>query len=81
MRKVVSAKARENYRLELVFDDGSARVFDATPYLEKGIFVELKDPEYFRTFRLAFGTVQWANAQDFAPETLYAESELLELKK
>jgi hypothetical protein len=81
MRKVVSAKARENYRLELVFDDGSSRLFDATPYLEKGIFVELKDPEYFRKFRLAFGTVQWANEQDFASETLYAESELLELKK
>lgn len=81
MRKVIAAKARENYQLELEFDDGSTRLFDASPYLDKGIFVDLKDPEYFKNFRLSFGTVQWANEQDFAPETLYAESELLDLKK
>lgn len=81
MKKVISAKAGENYNLELTFNDGSVRIFDAKPYLDKGIFTELKDPEYFKNFRIAFGTVQWENEQDFAPETLYIESRLLELKK
>ena len=81
MRHVISAKAKENYCLELTFDDGSVRLFDASPYLEKGIFTELKNREYFERFKIAFGTVQWENEQDFAPETLYIESKLLELKK
>ncbi len=78
---VIAAKAIERHRLRLKFSDGSVRVFDATPYLEKGIFTELQDPTYFRDFKIAFGTVQWPNEQDFAPETLYLESEILDLKK
>lgn len=81
MKKVLSAKALDGHRLELTFSDGTVRVFNATPYLDKGIFKELRDPDYFRRFRVAFGTVQWPNEQDFAPETLYLESEILELKK
>jgi hypothetical protein len=49
-------------------------VFDVRPYLDKGIFVELKDINYFRQVRVAFNTVQWPHEQDFAPETLYLES-------
>jgi len=81
MKKVISAKALEGFRLQLTFNDGSVRLFDATPYLEKGIFTELRDPKYFRDFKIAFGTVQWPNEQDFAPETLYLESKILDLKK
>lgn len=81
MKKVISAQALEGYRLRLTFNDGSVRLFDATPYLKMGIFTELQDPNYFRDFKIAFGTVQWPNEQDFAPETLYSESEILDLKK
>jgi hypothetical protein len=48
--------------------------------LIKVFFTELKDLNYFKDFQIVFGTVQWQNEQDFAPETLYIESELLELK-
>lgn len=51
------------------------------PYLDKGIFKELKDLSYFKSFRIAFGTVQWKNEQDFAPETLYLESVEIEKKE
>lgn len=81
MKKVISAQALEGYRLQLTFNDGSVRLFDATPYLKMGIFTELQDPNYFRDFKIAFGTVQWPNEQDFAPETLYLESKILDLKK
>ena len=73
MRKVVSAKANSDFTLELTFNDGSVRLFDTKPYLDKGIFTELKDLEYFKDFEIVFGTVQWRNEQDFAPETLYIE--------
>jgi len=77
MNKVIEAKANDDLTLDLRFSDGSLRRFDAKPYLNMGIFTELKDVNYFRNVRVAYGTVQWPNEQDFAPETLYIESELL----
>lgn len=77
MRKVVSVKANDDFTLDLEFNDGLRKRFDVKPYLNKGIFSELKNPDYFKNIKIAFGTVQWKNEQDFAPETLYFESELL----
>lgn len=78
MEKVISAKANDDYSLTLEFSDGLRKRFDVKPYLDKGIFRELKDLDYFRNIRIVFGTVQWQNEQDFAPETLYLESILIE---
>ena len=43
MNKVVAVKANEDFSLDLKFNDGSVRRFDATPYLDLGVFKELKD--------------------------------------
>lgn len=80
MQKVVEAKANEDFTLDIRFSDGSVRRFDAKPYLDKGIFSELKDIHYFRNIRVVYGTIQWANEQDFAPETLYLESKEIALQ-
>ena len=77
MCKVVAVKALDDYRLELQFNSGERRVFHARPYLDKGIFAELKDPGYFQSVRVAFGSVTWPHEQDFSPETLYLESKPL----
>ena len=77
MHKVVSVTPQDDHSLILAFDDGTQRVFDVRPYLDKGIFVELKDLNYFRQMRVAFNTVHWPHEQDFAPETLYLESKEL----
>jgi len=78
MHKVLSVQANDDYTLDLKFDDGSSRRFDVKPYLEYGIFKELKDRNYFKKVRVAFGTVQWPNDQDIGPETLYLESPIIE---
>jgi hypothetical protein len=72
--RVTAVRALDDYQLELSFDTGETRLFDARPYLDKGIFTELKDVSYFRSVRLAFGSVAWPHEQDFGPESLYAES-------
>ncbi len=77
MNKVIEAKANDNYTLDLKFSDGTFRRFDVKPYLELGVFRELKDMEYFSQVSIAYGTVNWPNEQDIAPETLYFESELI----
>ena len=78
MHKVVAVRANDDFSLDLKFDDGSVRRFDVTPYLEYGIFKELKDKNYFERVKVAFGTVQWPNEQDISPETLYLESTIIE---
>jgi hypothetical protein len=50
------------------------KVFDVKPYLDKGIFRELKDMRVFNSVRPFLGSIQWQNGQDFCPDTLYVDS-------
>jgi len=68
---VEAAEALENYKLKVHFDNGEVKEFDVAPFLDKGIFVELKDENYFSQVSVAFGAVQWPNEQDFSNDTLY----------
>ncbi len=74
MKKVVSAKANDDFTLDIQFNDGSFKRFDAKPYLDYQVFRELKDLNRFKNLKIVFGTVQWENEQDISPETLYLES-------
>jgi preprotein translocase subunit SecE len=40
------------------------------PYLDKGVFQELKNINYFNQVDIFLGAVTWPNEQDIAPETL-----------
>jgi hypothetical protein len=60
--------------LLLTFDNEEQRIFDVTPYLEVGVFRDLRDIALFDTAHVAFDTVEWANGADLCPETLYDES-------
>lgn len=74
MNKVIAVTANEDFSLDLTFNDGSVKRFDAKPYLDYELFRELKDLNYFRQVGVAFGTVEWPHEQDISPETLYLES-------
>ena len=74
MNKVIAVTANEDFSLDLKFNDGSVKRFDAKPYLDYEVFRELKDLNYFRQVGVAFGTVEWPHEQDISPETLYLES-------
>lgn len=78
MKKVIAVKANEDFSLELKFNDNRIRKFDARPYLDVGVFTELKDIGYFKQVRIAFGTVQWPHEQDISPDTLYIERRPIE---
>jgi len=64
----------DDYKLRLVFTNGEVKLFDAKPYLNIGIFKELKDISVFNSARPDLGTVSWKNGQDLCPDTLYLES-------
>jgi hypothetical protein len=78
MHKVVAVRANDDFSLDIKFEDESMKRFDVKPYLEYGIFKELKDRNYFKKVKVAFGTVQWPNEQDISPDTLYVESVAIE---
>ena len=71
---VIQVTPLENYKLGLKFKNGEEKVFDMMPYLETGIFKELKNETLFKTVRVSFDTVEWANEADIDPETLYKDS-------
>ena len=73
MLKVKKIKPHDNYLLFVELSNGKKGLFDVKPYLEKGIFTELKNTEYFITGRLAFGGVVWPNEQDFSADTIEFE--------
>ena len=72
---VKNVKIIEDYVLLLEFDNGEQRIFDARPLLSFGKFSELASQEMFKTVRVVFDTIGWANGLDIDPEYLYAHSE------
>ena len=73
MVKVISAEPIENHRLRIQLSNGKKGVFDVSPYLDKGVFQELKEPQYFRSVKVAYGGVMWPHEQDFSAETIEYE--------
>jgi hypothetical protein len=66
-------KPLSDYRIYVEVADGRKGVFDMKTYLDRGVFRELKDANYFNQVGILFGAVTWPNAQDIAPDTLVAE--------
>ena len=71
---VIDVKPLDDYKLELTFENEEKRLFDMKPYLSKGIYNELKDESIFRTVRVSFDSIEWANKADIDPEFLYKKS-------
>ena len=71
---VKEVKPQDNYILILTFENGERRQFDMKPYLDLGIFQELKDLRLFKTVKTSFDSIAWDNEADIDPEILYLES-------
>jgi hypothetical protein len=65
---------QDNYLLLLTFENGEKRQFDMKPYLDTGIFQELKNLKLFKTVKTSFDSIEWDNEADFDPEILYQKS-------
>lgn len=74
MEAVVRVVPHEDFSLELWFNTGDHRRFDARPYLNRGAFVRLQDVSLFKQAYVALDTVCWPGNLDIAPETLFDRS-------
>lgn len=71
--RVRAVRPNPDYTLTLEFDNQEVRVFDVKPYLDKGIFRELREKSLFYSVRPFLGSVQWVGGQDLCPDTLYLD--------
>ena len=74
---VKEVEPENDYYLLLTFETGEKKRFDMKPYLDIGIFKELKDIAIFNTVRKSFDTIEWDNQADLDPELLYEKSEII----
>jgi hypothetical protein len=72
MVKVIDAVPTDEYSLSVKLDNGKSGTFDVSPFLDKGIFQELKDREYFRQVIVRGRSICWPHNQDFCADTVDA---------
>ena len=72
--RIINVKPVQNFTLMVTFNNGEQKSFDVKPYLEIGMFKELKDESMFNSVKPFLGSIQWANGLDLCPDTIYLES-------
>lgn len=71
--RVTQVKPEHDFNLLITFSNGETKSFDVKPYLNIGIFKELKDERIFNSVKPFLGSIQWANGVDLCPDTLYLD--------
>ena len=73
---IVGVAVVGDYRLRLLFDDGTVGDVDFTSRQWTGVFEPLRDPAYFAQVRVDpdASTIVWPNGIDMAPEPLYEQA-------
>ncbi len=69
---VTKVQPLPDYRIYVEMLDGRKGTFDLKPYLDHGVFRELREVAYFNQVSTLLGAVTWPHEQDIAPETLLA---------
>jgi hypothetical protein len=73
---VTAAKPVKDFKIWLRFNDGKEGIIDLQRTIftdSRPIFAPLRNPEYFRRFKIEMDTLVWENELDLAPEFLYEQ--------
>jgi len=72
MVRVTKFKVLQDYRLELVFDDGVCGEVDLFELVGKGVFSYWRDRHVFEQVHIgSFGELVWGDKIDLCPDSLY----------
>lgn len=67
---------KENYLLIIDFDNGETGILDMKPFLDFGVFRNLKEQNAFKQIHVAFDTIEWSSGIDLDPEFVYSRCKL-----
>lgn len=70
---ITEARYLDNYRVEVVFNDGKKGVADLSEVLTSEVFEPLKNLDVFTKFHVDY-TIIWENGADLAPEYIYFQA-------
>lgn len=73
---ILQAKYIEDYRVEVVFNDGRRGIADLEDALRGPVFTPLKEKSFFSKLKVdkELQTISWPNGADIAPEYVYFKS-------
>jgi len=83
VREIIEVIPRDNYKLEIAFEDGERAIVDVKPLMRRKVFQPLKDKSLFRQVEIdhKFGGVQWPNGPDVCIDWIEAESKILTTRR
>ena len=70
---VKNVTVTNDYKLNIVFDNGEKGILDMKPYLDFGVFKKIKEPMLFKNVRVSFDTIEWSAGVDLDPEFVYSK--------
>jgi hypothetical protein len=73
MIKIKDINITNDYCLIIDFETNEKKVFDLKPYLNKPVFQQLNDINYFKLVRNKGYFIEWPNEEDLSSDTLYYE--------
>jgi hypothetical protein len=73
MLKVKKVNANDDFTLSVELSDGRSGIFDVRPYLDKGVFNQLKDKNCFKQVKPLFCGIAWPDGQDLSADTIAYE--------
>jgi len=75
MREIVEVIPRDDYRLEIGFDDRERAIVDVKPLMNRKVFRPLTDKSFFRQVEIdhKFGGIRWPNGADVCIDRIEAE--------
>jgi hypothetical protein len=75
MVRITKFTVLQDYRLELVFDNGFKGVVNLSDLAGKGVFSSWSDPEFFKQVQIgSFGELVWGDKIDLCPDSLYLKA-------
>ena len=73
---VIAVKAINQTNLIVEFDNGEVGALDMEPYLDFGVFSNLKDEALFKQVQVSFDTIEWPGGIDLSPEFVYQKTNI-----
>ena len=72
--KIVEAAPRKDYRIFLLFEDGTAGEVDLSALAGRGVFAAWLEKGIFEQVRVTeMGAVEWPGELDLCPDALYMQ--------